>query len=108
MNRISREFIRELKDFAISTTQRDQMILRMLAASFGGYGLTYSALRALALLLPWHRVDVVFFSALFPSVFWLMTLLWAFAAPTAQRAWRDILGLTMVCGILAVVAAWVH
>ena len=79
----------------------------MLAALVGGYGVTYSALAALALLLPWPRVDVVFFSALFPGVFWLGALLWAFVAPTAQRAWRDILRVTIFCSILAVAAVWV-
>jgi hypothetical protein len=88
--------------------QPTQTILRVLAAVLGGYALTYSALAALALLLPWPRVDVVFFSALFPSIFWLGALLWAFAAPTAQRAWRYILRATAFCGILALVAAWMH
>ncbi|AIF49882.1 hypothetical protein UFO1_0321 [Pelosinus sp. UFO1] len=96
-----------LKATLQSRTQPVQTILRILAGAFGGYGLTYSALAALALLLPWPRVEVVFFSALFPSILWLGALLWAFAAPTAQRAWRDLLGVTTIFGILAL-AAWVH
>lgn len=104
MNSTLMKFYMQLNDTLRSPAQPEQTILRILAALFGGYGLTYSALAALALLLPWPRVDVVFFSALFPGAFWLGALLWAFAAPTAQRAWRDILGATGFCGILAVIA----
>lgn len=82
--------------------------MRILAAIFGGYALTYSTLAALTLLLPWSRVDVVFFSALFPGLLWLGALLWAFAAPTAQRALRDLLGAAAFLGILALVASRVH
>jgi hypothetical protein len=85
-----------------------QIGLRILTAVFGGYGLTYSALAALARLLPWPRVDVVFFSALFPGIIWLGALLWAFAAPTAQRACRDLFGAAALLGILALVASRAH
>lgn len=85
-----------------------QTILRIFAAVFGGYALTYSVLAALALLLPWARVDVVFFSALFPGILWLGALLWAFAAPTAQRALRDLFGAAAFFSILALVASRVH
>lgn len=89
-------------------TNNGQLILRILAALFGGYILTYSALTALALLLPWPRLDVVFFSALFPSFLWLAALLWAFIAPTVYKAWGGILGGTVVCGIVAIVATKIH
>ncbi|WP_378956488.1 hypothetical protein [Pelosinus sp. sgz500959] len=98
--------IRQLKEFSASTNKTGQVILRILAAVLGGYGLTYSTLAALAILLPWPRVDVVFFSALFPSLVWLGGILWAFAAPTAQRAWRDMLGATAFCSLLAMVVVW--
>lgn len=91
-----------------SSAQPIQTILRVLAAVLGGYTLTYSALAALALLLPWPRIDVVFFSALFPSILWLGALLWAFAAPTAQRACRDLFGAAAFCGILALVISRVY
>lgn len=107
MKAIMFNYIQVLKKFATSTSETEQIILRILAALVGGYGLTYSALAALAFLLPWPRVDVVFFSALFPSLFWLGALLWAFVTPTAQRAWRDILGITIFCSILAVVTVLV-
>lgn len=109
MNTAIRDFTRWLKEISASTNNKtDQTIFRIIAAVFGGYGLTYSAMAALALLLPWPRVEVVFFSSLFPGILWLGALLWAFAAPTAQRAWRDLLGATALCGILALVASRVH
>lgn len=89
-------------------TNNGQLIVRILAALFGGYILTYSALAALALVLPWPRLDVVFFSALFPGFLWLAALLWAFVAPTPSKAWGGILGGATVCGIVAVVAAQIH
>jgi hypothetical protein len=91
-----------------SPAQPIQTILRVFGAVLGGYALTYSTLAALALLLPWHRLDVVFFSALFPGILWLGSLLWAFAAPTAQRACRDLFGAAAFFGILALVASRVH
>lgn len=89
-------------------TKTSQSILRMLAAVFGGYAFTYSLMAALVLLLPLPPADVVFFSALFPCIFYLTALLWALAAPTAQRAWRDLLGATLFAGGLAIVAGWLR
>lgn len=83
-------------------------IARILAAVFGGYASTYSLMAALVLLLPWPPADVLFFSALFPCIFYLAALLWAFAAPTAQRAWRDLLAVTIIAGSLAFAASWLR
>lgn len=102
------EFIPWLRKISASSNKTKQTILRILTAVFGGFGLTYSALAALALLLPWPRVDVVFFSALFPGILWLGALLWAFAAPTAQRACRDLFGAAALLGILALAAFRTH
>ncbi|MDF2569067.1 MAG: hypothetical protein K0R55_671 [Sporomusa sp.] len=98
----------QMKDLLQSPAQPVQVILRILAAVVGGYWLTYSCLTALALLLPWPRLNVVFFSALFPALFYLGTLLWAFAAPTAQRAWRDIMAGTAFFAFLSLAAVWIR
>jgi hypothetical protein len=108
MNTTILDAFNRLRELLASTDKTPQTILRILAAIFGSYALTYSTLAALALLLPWPRVDVVFFSALFPSILWLGALLWAFAAPTAQRAWRDLFGAAAFFSILALVASRVH
>ena len=88
------------------TDKTTQTILRILAAVFGGYLLTCSVLAALALLLPWPKADILFFSVLFPPLTYLAAVLWAFAAPTAQRAWRDLSSVILICGLLALGAAW--
>ena len=99
------ETVRYLREILPVTGQPAESILRVLAAVFGGYALTYSALAALVLLLPLPPVEVVFFSPLFPGLIYLGAFLWALAAPSVRRAWRDILLLTAVCGLCAL-AAW--
>ncbi|MBP2636024.1 MAG: hypothetical protein H6Q72_1931 [Firmicutes bacterium] len=101
------ETVRYIRE-ALSATGQPQsaaFILRVLAAIFGGYALTYSALAALVLLLPLAPIEVVFVSPLFPGLIHLGALLWAFAAPTAWRAWQDIFVMTAVCSFCAL-AAW--
>lgn len=98
-------FICQLKKLAISTDKTTQTILRILAAVFGGYALTASVMAALALLLPWPKVDTLFFLSLLPALIYPAALLWVFAVPTAQRAWRDILIITLISGVLALTAA---
>lgn len=85
-----------------------QSILRILAALIGGYASTYSLMAALVLLLPLPQADVVFLSMLFPCIFYLAAVLWAFGAPTAQRAWRDLVTVTVVAGGLALAASWLR
>ncbi len=97
-----------LKQLLSATDPTTQTILRILAAVFGGYALTSSILTALALLLPWPKVDVLFFSTLLPPFLYLGALLWIFAAPTAQRAWRDLSNIILLCGLFALVAAWIN
>lgn len=99
------ETVRYFREILPVTGQTAEIILRVLAAVFGGYALTYSALAALVLLLPLPPVEVVFFSPLFPGLIYLGAFLWAVAAPSVWRAWRDILLLTAVFGLCAL-AAW--
>lgn len=81
-----------------------QLLLRTLAAVFGGYAFSYGATSALVLLLPWQPPDIVFFSILFPAVFYLVAVLRAFATPTALLAWRDLTLASLLTGGLAVIA----
>lgn len=108
MNTTTLEVFKRLRELLAGTDNTTQIILRILAAVFGGYALTSSMLAALVLLLPWAKADALFFSVLFPPLFYTGALLWAFAAPTAQRAWRNLLVVTFSCGFLALVAAWVR
>lgn len=97
--------IHQLKKIATSTDKTTQTILRILAAVFGGYALTASVMAALALLLPWPKVDTLFFLSFLPALIYPAALLWVFAVPTAQRAWRDVLLVTLAAGILSLIAA---
>ncbi|CUH97296.1 putative membrane protein [Propionispora sp. 2/2-37] len=99
---------RRLKELLAGTDKTTQTILRIAAAVFGGYVLTSSFLAALALLLTWPKAEVFFFSMLFPALVYPAAVLWAFAAPSAQRAWRDLLAASLLFSMLALLAAWVN
>ncbi|WP_144352310.1 hypothetical protein [Sporomusa termitida] len=108
MNTVIPSFIQWLKQTLTATDKTTQTSLRILAAGFGGYALTTSVQAALALLLPWPKVDTLFFCALLPALIYPAALLWIFAAPSAQHAWRGVLTGTLFCGILALIAAWLR
>lgn len=96
---------KQLSVLLTSTAKTPQTILRILAAVFGGYALTASVMAALALLLRWPKVDTLFFLSFLPALIYPAALLWVFAVPTAQRAWRDVLLVTLAAGILSLIAA---
>jgi hypothetical protein len=100
--------IRWFKETLTSTDPLDQTILRIIVAVFGGYALTATFLAALSLVLPWPKADILFFSLLFPPLTYLAAVLWAFAAPTALRAWRDLSMATLANGIVAICATWIR
>lgn len=108
MNTLLLESIHRLKEFSAITNKPGQIILRILAAVFGGYALTNSMLAALALLPPWQKVDALFFSSLFPALSYPAAVLWAFAASTAQRAWRDLSAITLIFILLSLASAWLR
>lgn len=108
MNTVQLATVKQLRALLNRTDKTTQTILRIIAAVFGGYALTSSLLTVLALLLPWPKVDTLFFTALLPALIYPAVLLWIFAAPTAQRAWRDLLTVILICGVLALIAAWVR
>lgn len=100
--------IHQLKKLLTSADKPTQTILRILAAVFGGYALTASVMAALALVLPWPKVDTLFFISFLPALIYPAVLLWVFVVPTAQRAWRDLLIVTLAFGLLALSAAWLR
>jgi len=100
--------IYRLKKLLTSTDKITQTILRILAAVFGGYALTASVMAALGLVLPVPKVDALFFISFLPALIYPAVLLWVFVVPTAQRAWRDLLIITLAFGLLALSAAWLR
>jgi len=73
---------------------------RLLAASFGGYALTYAFTGTLALLLPVPRPDAVYISAMIAFLPFALAVLWAFAARSAGRAWVVLLAATAPCAMV--------
>ena len=100
------EIIREL---LFSKHPAVQLILRFMAAIFGGYGLTYCMMKAISLLLPWqkHTEAVSFCEWLLPLVY-LAAVVWAFAAVSAQYAWKILLSGSALVGAIAMLASFLH
>ncbi len=74
---------------------------RSLAALIAGYALTYAVAGFIAML-PASRTNGAYLSIQFALIPMTCALLWAFAAKTPLRAWRDILVATLafVLGIV--------
>ncbi|WHZ21741.1 MAG: hypothetical protein OJF47_000853 [Nitrospira sp.] len=75
---------------------------RVLAAAFGGYGLTYAATACLTLLLPLSKIEAILTASMLSFVFYTVAILWAFAASTPQRAWIGLLVPAAACAAVAV------
>ncbi len=95
-----------IKELFFSNHPAVQLILRFMAAIFGGYGLTYSMMKALSLLLPLkkHTETVSFCEWLLPLVY-LAAIIWAFAAASAQYAWEVLLSGIAIVGAIALLAS---
>jgi len=98
-----------IKELFLSTHPAVQLILRFMAAIFGGYGMTYSLMKAISLLLPWqkHTETVSFCEWLLPLVY-LVVVVWAFAAASAQYAWKVLLSGIALVGAIALLASCFH
>lgn len=83
-------------------------VSRTLAAIFGGYALTLAFAAALAGALQhaghWSPVDAMVAAALAAFGVYLLAALRAFAAPSARRAWGELLAVTAL--LAAGAAAW--
>lgn len=86
-----------------------QLLLRFMAAILGGYGLTYSMMKAISLLIPWqkHTETVSLCEWLLPLVY-LAAVVWAFLAASAQYAWKVLLIGTTLVGAIALLVGWFH
>lgn len=98
-----------IKKLLLSNHPAVQLILRFMAAIFGGYGMTYSLMKSISLLLPWqkHTETVSLCEWLLPLVY-LVAMLWAFAAASAQYAWKVLLSGIALVGAIALLASCFH
>ena len=74
---------------------------RCVAAIVGGYALATAITVFLSLALPGPRAEVVVFASLMSFVFYLLAVLWVFAAKTAWRAWLWLLLPTLVLATIS-------
>jgi hypothetical protein len=81
---------------------------RALAAVLGGYVLTLAFAAALATALQhgerWSRGEAMVSAAMAAFVVYLLAALRAFVAPSARRAWAELLAVAALLAVLA--AAW--
>ena len=77
---------------------------RILAAALGGYAATYALTGALGLLLPLPPADAVYLTAMLAFAFYVVFVLWAFAARSARSAWA----LPLAVGGLSALPLFLH
>lgn len=71
--------------------RRLDILSRTIAAIFGGYALASLCTTACAILLPGARAEAVLTGMLLSFAVYVCAFLWAFAAPSASRAWFGLL-----------------
>jgi hypothetical protein len=86
-----------------ATRRVGELLLRLVAASVGAYALCWSLFAALCVWLPWSRASIWYFTGQIAPLPLLGTLLWAFIAPTAQRALAWPLALTLILSIATLI-----
>ena len=79
-------------NFSLSpkTTYRWMVLSRCLAAIFGSYALAAASTVFLSLALPMPRAEAVYLASLLSFVFFVVAVLWVFAARNAWRAWVGV------------------
>jgi hypothetical protein len=82
-------------------TQRSGILVRILAAVIGGYGLAATVTLALPALLPLPRAEGLMVAMMLSFAFCCIAVIWAFAASSAWRAWLGIAMPTLVLVLLA-------
>lgn len=73
---------------------------RVLAASVGGYGLTWAAIVLVALIWPLPRAEAVGLATMLGFVIYAVVAMWVFVTRSAWRAWAGIAGWTVVLAAL--------
>ncbi|AXI02189.1 DUF3649 domain-containing protein [Aquirhabdus parva] len=71
------------------------------AAILGGYVFASAITVFLSLALPGPRAEVVLFASLLSFIFYLLAVIWAFAAKTAWRAWLWLILPTLVLATIS-------
>jgi hypothetical protein len=85
----------------VNARYRWMVFSRCMAAIFGGYAMTTAITVFLSLALPWPRVEAVLFAGYLSFIFYLIAIIWVFAAKSAWRAWLGILLPTVIFALLS-------
>ena len=72
------------------SVRRRDIISRVLAAVFGGYGFTWAAMAALAKVLPLARFDAVMLVSMLSFFLYALVAIWVFAARTLVQVWLGV------------------
>ncbi|MBW7901929.1 MAG: DUF3649 domain-containing protein [Rhodocyclaceae bacterium] len=84
----------------VSARYRWAVASRVAAAALGGYALTSAATVALALLWPIPKAQAVLAATMLSFTLYTVAVLWAFATPSATRAWGGMLaGTAALAGV---------
>ena len=76
------------------------ILLRAIAALFGGYALAHTLPIALFAALPMVRAEASLFAIQLSFVVYAVAVLWAFAARRAWQAWMGLLVPALLSGVL--------
>lgn len=76
------------------------MVSRTIAATGGGYALTWLITAALALQMPLRRADAVVTATLLSFAVYTVVVIGVYAARTAARAWGGLLLVGILPGII--------
>lgn len=79
---------------------------RVLAAVFGGYGVTALASVCLTLWVPMARAEAVVTGMISSFLVYLLAVIWCFACRTAWRAWFGLILSSLLLAALAGLAYW--
>lgn len=81
----------------VQMSYRFAVLLRVIAAIFGGYFLTIYLSIAISFLLPFSKVEGVMVGVLSSFVIYTCAVLWVFSAKTLLKAWLGLLIPGLAC-----------
>lgn len=86
--------------------ERIDVLMRVLAAVFGGYVLVSMLTALLSLYLPMTDSEAVLTATMLSFLAYALAVMWAFAARSAMRAWIVLLALTAALAVSVFPPAW--
>ncbi len=82
-------------------TYRNHILMRVLAATLGGYAVASGLSMLLPMMLPMARAEAVLASTLLSFAAYTTVVIWVFSVQAPQRAWRGVFFLAAGCMLTA-------